>query len=216
MSKERLSRFTGLAAEIVGEAKAFVSGYVADARITASGLKALATHSIGLAKLDLVFRARHIDPNLDEVNPDVVRDVVHLLKLVPYQELSHPEVMMLNPTFGVFSHVAGGADADLITGDLLVDFKTVKNTRRIREMVFQLLAYLMLARRAREEDGLFPQIDRLGIYFSRQAYLWTTQVEGVTSHTRYSETEDWFIHYAEETEMDPDMRALWRSMHEAN
>jgi len=113
-------------------------------------------HAILLAKLDNVYRAYQIDPDLIAVDPEDTADVVALLAVAPFETLSHPKVMLLNPTFGSYSSVAGGADADLICGDLVVEVKTTKNAQLKPETIRQLLAYFVLARRARAEDGSFP------------------------------------------------------------
>jgi hypothetical protein len=146
--------------KILREARGFIESFLTSA---SPDISELAVHAVLLAKLDNVYRAYQLDPALPEVDPDDTRDVVNLLAAVPFEALSHPKLMLLNPTFDMYSSVVGGADADLICGDLLVDVKTTKNAQLKPEMIRQLLLYFMLARRARTEDANFPLVRTLGI-----------------------------------------------------
>jgi hypothetical protein len=67
----------------------------------------------------------------------------------------------LNPDFGETSLLVGRADADLITGEMLVDIKTTRSAEVKGEYLDQLFGYFLLARRA----GL-PPISKVGVYFS--------------------------------------------------
>jgi hypothetical protein len=104
----------------------------------------------------------------------------------------------LNPLFGNASHAVGGADADLIVGDLLLDVKTSKQGRIQAEDLDQLLGYFLLARHERRADRQFPLVQRLGLYYARFAH--TVIVDGTdwTSHPLFPATETWFFARAEE------------------
>lgn len=214
ISKKEELRLTQFALTIVKDAKEFLGGYLEKAKSTKTDLRTLAKHAVGLAKLDPVYRALYINAVQDKVNAADIQDVANLLEIVPYEVLSHPKVMLLNPTFGTYSAAVGGADADLITGDLLVDVKIMQVSKLKRETVRQLIAYLILACKAREEDSSMPVIQRIGVYFSRQGYLWVTSAKDVTTHPRYADTEEWFIRYAAKSEMDPELRELWELVQE--
>ncbi|MFB7894685.1 hypothetical protein ACFC1I_20950 [Microbacterium sp. NPDC056044] len=75
-----------------------------------------------------------------------------------------------NPTF-MGSHAVGGADADLVIGDLLIEIKTREQITNpwIRDTLFQLLGYALL-----DVDDAHG-IRRLGILLPRQPYvaIWT-------------------------------------------
>lgn len=197
------------AAGIVEAAQRFLEGHVG---ATVDDSWQLATHALLLAKLDNVCRAYQLDPALTEADPNDVRDVVELLAIVPYDLISDPQVMLLNPTFGMFSSVVGGADADLISGDLLIDVKTTKAAELKPEIIRQLLVYFVLAQRVRAEDDVFPEVRRLGIYFSRHGHLWEMPARQITEHPRYHETADWLMRFAGETELAPELRELWALM----
>ena len=86
----------------------------------------IAAHAIRLGKLEPVLRASKLDPAFQEASAEDVQDLLDLLAIVPFSDLLHDKVLLLNPTFGQASSMVGGADGDLIAGDLLVDFKTTK------------------------------------------------------------------------------------------
>ncbi len=198
-------------AGILEDARRFVEGFCAS---SIPDLAPLAVHALLLAKLDNVYRAYQLDSALTEADPEDVRDVTELLAIVPYDALSDASAMLLNPTFGSFSTVVGGADADLISGDLLVELKTTKTADLKREMVRQLLVYFILAQRAQAEDRMFPEVRRFGVYFSRHGHLWERPIGSITGHPRYRETEDWLIRFAADTELAPELRELWTMMQE--
>ena len=107
-------------------AKAAVAAYLKLKAPTTDDQAELAAHAIRLGKLDPVVRAWKLDPAFQEASPEDVQDLVDLLAIVPFGDLLHDKVLLLNPTFGQASSMVGGADGDLIAGDLLVDFKTTK------------------------------------------------------------------------------------------
>ena len=58
-----------------------------------------------------------------------MEDLLSMLEIVPFGSLLHKKTVLLNPTFEESSVLVGGADADLIAGDLLIDFKVTKMAR---------------------------------------------------------------------------------------
>jgi hypothetical protein len=114
------------AAVALARARAAHASYLAAKRPSPSARSGLAAHAIRLAKLDVVYRAGWFDPTFDQADPEDVKDLLALLKAVPFDRLIDRKVMLLNPTFGEASLLVGGADADLIAGDMLIDFKTTK------------------------------------------------------------------------------------------
>jgi hypothetical protein len=86
-------------------------------------------------------------------------------------------ICVLNPTFGNGSWLVGGADADVIVDDTLIEFKTtIEPARKDRqkEALRQLLGYYVLS-----EIGGVPvkeivediKIMNIGVYYSRQGVL---------------------------------------------
>lgn len=183
---------------VLANAKAAVAMYLNNKTPNDEDLIDLAGHAIRLAKLDAIYRAHVLDPGFEKADLEDVRDLVNLLRLVPFDELLCEAPLFLNPTFGDWSRLVGGADADLITGGLLVDFKTGKEGRIHARDLDQLLGYFFLAGRQRQSEPNFPVIKRLGLYFSRHAYLWTMEASVWTEHPEFPEIEWWFFQRATE------------------
>ena len=183
----------------VAEAKAAVAEYVKNKTPTHTAQTDLAAHAIRLAKLDPVFRAGRLDPRFDQADAEDVQDLIEMLAIVPFNELLHPKLMLLNPNFQETSQLVGGGDTDLITGDLLVDFKATKTGEMRVSDLDQLLGYFLLARKQRQVDSAFPPINRLGLYFCRHGYLWSLPASVWTDRSEFLEIEQWFFKRATET-----------------
>ena len=183
---------------IIDEAKISVATYLKSKRPSSTRREEVAGHAIRLARLDEVSRNRSLDPQFETVDPADVQDLIVLLTVVPFDALLHKKVMLLNPTFGEASLLVGGADADLITGDMLVDFKTTKKNSMNAADLDQLLGYFLLARNQQRGDPHFPEIKRLGLYFCRHGYLWTIDTDNWTDHPQFLDVERWFLKRAEE------------------
>ena len=94
--------------------------------------------------------------------------------------------------------MVGGADADLIAGDLLVDFKATMKREMNGKDLDQLLGYFLLARKQRAVDPSFPEVKRVALYFCRHAYLWVLDVTMWTEHPEFPDIEEWFFNRAKE------------------
>lgn len=155
----------------VRDAHRFVESYSGRARVSRALKARLAMHALRLAALDPLFRAGQIfEVNLDPP-ASTVDEVVALLDAATKENLVSLGPPILNPNFGLASAMVGGADADMVLGDTLIEIKTVKDVLVEREYVRQLLGYVLLARRARRLGADLPPIARFGIYFSRHAYF---------------------------------------------
>jgi hypothetical protein len=183
---------------LLENAKADVATFLKVKAPTAAMHAKLAAHAIRLAKLDSVYRAGRLEPTFEEASSDDVQDLVDLLAIVPFDDLLHNTVLLLNPTFGQASDLVGGADTDLIAGDLLVDFKTTKDSEIDGGNLDQILGYLLLARKQRSVDRSFPVINRLGLYFCRHGYLWPLEASTWTSNPEFPDIEQWFFQRADE------------------
>ena len=103
----------------------------------------------------------------------------------------------MNPTCGESSRTVGGADADLITGDLLIDFKTTAKKVIDATQLDQLFGYFLLARNEGKTDPDFPDIRRVGLYFCRHGHLSTWDVSQWTGHPDFPSIEEWFFAHAQ-------------------
>lgn len=182
----------------IDEAKAAVGAYLKSKAPNHAQQVDLAGYAISLAKLDAVFRAWVLDLSFEQAHAADMEDLADMLSIVPFDQLIHPKLMWLNPNFRETSRLVDGADTDLIAGDLLVDFKTTKESEIKARDLDQILGYLLLARKQRQLDPAFPEINRLGFYFCRHGYLWFVQASVWTDRPEFSEIERWFFKRAEE------------------
>lgn len=155
----------------VREAHRFVDSYTGRSRVSRPVKARLAVHALRLAALDPLYRAGQVfEVNLDPP-ASTVDEVVALLDAATRENLLSLGRPILNPNFGLASALVGGADADMVLGNTLIEIKTVKDVCVERDYVRQLLGYALLARRARRLGSDLPPIAGFGIYFSRHAYL---------------------------------------------
>lgn len=185
------------AQRILDAAKADFEDYVKNPNPSIAMRTTMAAHAIRLAKLDVIYRAGYTDPAMDVADSDDVRDVLQLLAAAPYSTLAHPTTIYLNPTFGHYSLMVGGADCDIISGDALIDIKVTKDAKINARYVRQLLSYIILARGARKEDKTFPEIRSIGVYFARHAHLWTLPINSITDNPQFLAVEAAYLDYAQ-------------------
>jgi hypothetical protein len=178
---------------IVMNAQSTVASYLKSKIPTAAQRSELAAHAIRLAKLDQVLRERRLDPHFQDAEGEDAEDLLSMLGIVPFEALLHPKTMLLNPTFGKSSEMVGGADADLITGDLLVDFKVTRRDKMQARDLDQLLGYYLLVRHHRQHDPTVPDIKRAALYFCRHGLPWQFDTTVWTNHPDFRNFEQWFF-----------------------
>lgn len=154
-------------------------------------LAEMARHAIRLAKLDSLYRGGIFDPTFEEASPVDERDLLRLLRIVPFQGplggLLKRGPILLNPTFGRFSDLMGGADADLVAGGALIDLKVTKFPEFTEKRFAQILGYLMLGDMYRESaPKRFPEVKKIGLYFARHAVLSTIDVVDLKATREYA------------------------------
>ena len=183
---------------IVQEARFALAEYVADQRNPSEAVRTnIVKWALRLARIDPFYRRGYCDPEPEKVEVGDLADVLALLDMVPWEMLGSPSLLWLNPTFGSASSRVGGADADIIAGDRLLDLKTT-TTPTIAEDLRQLLGYLVLARAAHEEDASFPVVSTLGVYHGRHGHLWTVDATTVVSHVEFAAFADGLFRRADE------------------
>ena len=186
------------AQRIVSSAKTAVAAFCKSQNSKSVTRTELATHAILLAKLDSIARSHQLDPHFEEADIEDVQDLLEMLAVVPFNQLIDNGPLLLNPGFGETSQIVGGADADLISGDLLVDIKVTKKGEMKVTDLDQLLGYFLLGRHQRSIDDKFPNIKRVAIYFARHGYLWELDAAVWTGHPQFLEIEEWFFKRASE------------------
>ncbi|WP_028843990.1 hypothetical protein [Pseudothermotoga elfii] len=157
-----------------------------------------------LAQIDSVYRegARAIYRNgfLDESNIDEndIKDLRNLISIVKPEYFKSRKICILNPTFGKASRLVGGADCDLIIDDAIIDIKTTKKLDLTRNYFDQLIGYYILYTIG-NIDGMPTdcKVKRLGIYFSRYAYLLFIDVLDVIKEN-FFDFVNWFEKKASE------------------
>src|SRR5262249_19121887 len=139
-----------------------------------------------------VYRAWRLDPGFEVADPEDVEDLLAMLAIVPFDELIHDSVMLLNPDFGDSAAPVGGADADLIVDDMLVDIKVTKLSTVRERALPQLLGFYLPAR---PRGGVAPQSPALtgvALSFARHGHLWVHPVSDWTKLPVFPEVERWF------------------------
>tara|TARA_Y100000589_G_C27055683_1_gene589200 strand:- start:93 stop:917 length:825 start_codon:yes stop_codon:yes gene_type:complete len=135
--------------------------------------------SMVLADYDVMFRTRNTtlpSPITDEQT----QEIIQLMHLVPWDFFEQFGNISLNPSFGNGTKRLGGADADIIADDLLIDIKTTVQPKLTLEMVRQLVGYALLCNHfgiTTGKDETTPhQIKRVGIYFARSSHMYITEL----------------------------------------
>jgi len=182
---------------IVDDARMSLNSYVAAPQPTAGAREDMAKHALRLARLDAYIRAGYLDPEPEKIEPGDLPDLQSLLEIVPWQDLVSPTTLWLNPTFGRHSRRVGGADADLITGDRLLDFKATTKTS-LQADLRQVLGYFILARAARLDDPTFPEVTTVGIYYARHGCLWLLPCSVLPEQLALNNIEERFFERSEE------------------
>lgn len=154
--------------------------------------------SLLIAKLDPIVRAgpfviSSVIKSFEHIEPEDVLDLKNLVSLLKPEFFTKRKICLLNPTFGEGSALVGGADADMIIDDTLIDIKTVKKAELKREYFRQLFGYYILSYIDKSNRSEDVEINRLGIYFSRHAYLLTISIDEILKNRSMSQIVDEFI-----------------------
>lgn len=128
--------------------------------------------SVFLAKLDVTSRAQFIDSNLDNIRPESIDELNELFTIVPWNLFKAEEQCLLNPNFGIGTAIVGGADADLIIDNTLIDIKSTKDLEIDRKNLNQIIGYALLSIIDNNQGGKNLDIKRVGIYFARFGEFW--------------------------------------------
>ncbi len=153
----------------------------------------LAVSALELARLDVLYRVGKGEEQLGApVAPDDVEDLVLLLAILPPEDFRVRGPCLLNPVFHA-SELIGGADADLVLGDAIVDVKVTKDPKAWRAYFNQLIGYYLLYRLGGFADvRRQPVIRKLAVYFARYGELVTWLLAEIATETRFRTHTDWF------------------------
>lgn len=124
------------------------------------------------ADLEIVFRSSYTDHLPNEISDTEINELQQLFNLIPWNKFSPENNLFLNPTFGTGSTLLGGADADIVLDDIIIEIKTISTARpQIRDHR-QLVGYALLAKYFGLNDK--PEahdINQLGVYLSHSGEL---------------------------------------------
>lgn len=155
---------------------------------------AAARASVVLTGFDLAFRPGRTDEVRREPVPEEIAEIQSLYAIVPWEELRPKRAAFLNPNFGAGSHAVGGADADLVIDDLLLDVKTIRTTELSSQYVLQVIGYALLANRfGIDGDGSGTQIERVGIYYSRTGRIFSVPLCDVLERREHDRVTDYLV-----------------------
>lgn len=162
--------------------------FINDGKLTDNLIKS----TIFLAKLDTTYRARFIDSSLDNVENDKINELKELLAIVPWEKFQANNCCFLNPSFGKGSSLVGGADADFIIDNMLIDIKSSKNLKIERNDLNQIVGYYLLSIIGGINGNKNHPINDIGIYFARYGYLWKIPLSYYYTPKDYNKYADEF------------------------
>jgi len=174
---------------IIAEAKNNYKDYLKTGKMD----EALMRSAVKLAQVDAIYRAKYVDENMGLVEDKDIEDLKKLISLVDPKLFKAKSVCMLNPTFGEASCLVGGADADLIIDNRLVDIKTTKELKLERKDLNQIIGYYILYKiNGIDNAPTTIDIDRIGIYSSRYGQLFTLPIKEIIDEKNLPKFIKWF------------------------
>jgi hypothetical protein len=122
---------------IVRKAREQHSQYLQDGQISDDLL-----HScVLLSHIDMLYRPGIIPPQFGIIDERDILDLRNLINLVTPLTFRVEHHCLLNPTFGAASFLVGGADADLVIDNTIIDIKTTKEPRLQADHFYQIIGY---------------------------------------------------------------------------
>jgi tRNA splicing endonuclease len=189
-----------LGSQIIKNAKNNYEKYLNNGKIDRELIKS----SLELSQMDIIIRADRIVKNFGKIDQILeiekdIEDLENLLSIIPKNELQPKGICILNPTFGKASELVGGADADLIIDNMLIDIKTIKELKFEQKHLNQLIGYYILYKIGGiDEAPKNLNIDTLGIYYSRYGILLKIPVKDIIDETKLPKFMRWFKRKAKE------------------
>lgn len=157
----------------------------------------LIRQTLRMSYIDPVLRAgrgvEYIGTDADQLD---IEDIEKQFSLIDSKLFKSQNRCLLNPTFDKGSQLVGGADADLIIDDKLIDVKTTKKLELPLSDFCQIIGYLLLHRigGTTSHSEKFT-IEQLGIYYSRFGYLFLFDVKDLISDKSLDKFAKWFENY---------------------
>ena len=153
--------------------------------------------TLRMSYIDPVLRAgrgvEYIGTDADQLD---IEDIEKQFSLIDSKLFKSQNRCLLNPTFDKGSQLVGGADADLIIDDKLIDVKTTKKLELSLSDFCQIIGYLLLHRIGGTSScsGEF-KIEQPSIYYSRFGYLFLFDVKDFINDKSLNKFTKWFEDY---------------------
>jgi hypothetical protein len=172
--------------------KSHIEKYLKTGKITDGFIRA----TLFYGRLDLAKRSGDIDINFDKESQENIRDMKNLISIIKESDFMVNYKCYLNPTFGEGGGTVGGADADVIIDDTLIEIKTTKELSLDRSHLNQILGYYILSLIGGVNgDKDIKPIKNIGIYFARYGVLWKVPVSSIGDDKMFEELKEWWISY---------------------
>ena len=178
------------ATDIIKKSKKDHGNYIESGKMSDELLKS----TILLAQLDPILRAHYVDRNIGIIDKKDIADLRNLISIIPINDFKTKSICLLNPIFGEASRLIGGADADLLIDDRLLDIKTTKKCEITRDMFNQIIGYYILGNIGDigEEHLDISTVNDIGIYFSRFGKNYLFKVDEIIDEDKLPLFIDWF------------------------
>jgi hypothetical protein len=179
--------------KILANAKSHLSVFLKTGQFT----EELFQSAMLLGKMDYVRRGGSIGDILQglyDINKQDIQDLKNLIAIVDPNQFKSTAQVFINPVFGIASASVGGADADLIIGDLLIEIKVTKEFEFKREYFNQSIGYYILSvLNQKYEQGHYDSYDikRIGVYFARHGYLHVMNVDDIVNPAQFPAFLEW-------------------------
>ena len=136
-----------------------------------------------------MFNIKH---NVDKKDIKDLRNLISLLHSKRNLFLSRKHCL-LNLTFGEASKMIGGADADVVIDDIIIDIKTTINADFTRDQFNQILGYYLL-NSIGGINGINKKvkINRIGIYSSRFGEMLLVPIKNIIEEDKMKNFLEWF------------------------
>lgn len=178
-----------IGSEIISNVKELKKEFVETGKLS----RELIRQTLRMSYIDSVYRSgkgfEYIGKDADQAD---IEDIEKQFSLVDEELFRSKDVCLLNPSFGEASNLVGGADADFLLDDKLIDIKTTKKLQLGLDDFCQVIGYLLLHRIGGIEKSKEIEINHLGIYYSRYGYLFLFDVQGVIDDGSLRVFTEWF------------------------
>jgi len=181
----RTSKYEG----IIEEAKKRKDRFIENGEMT----NELIESALRLSKIDIIHRSAYPeDETFDIVDPKDIEDIWHLYNLFIKHDWTANEICFLNPAFGEASLMVGGADADLIIDNTLIDLKSVQAAGMKRADFDQLMGYYLL-NEIGEINGYEgkQEINRIAVYSSRFSEMMVLNISDIFDTSHLPQLKEW-------------------------